>query len=189
MTDMNEIESNRQNLQQQVKRIRSNPDLTDEAKKRMIGEAHAKSMQKHQELVAQHEETQQRAIKDLEKQVFKVYAPARATAAEKEAHRVSFRDALSRAESAAESADVNDRPHVLEGLLARAERQEDRLQAEAIYHLARERGYQGVTDAYLKDRPYERETWERYQSLKKQAEDPTVRIFGYLPPLKPEELR
>jgi hypothetical protein len=186
MTELQDIENNRNKLQEHVKRIRSDQDLNEEAKQRMIADAYSSAMERHKELVAEHQATKAQELKALEKSVFKVHTPGAKTGAEKEAYRMSFRDALSRAESVAQGRDSVTN---LEGMLARAERQGDRVQAEAAYHLALERGYEYIVDAYLADRPYERENLQRYREAKRSAEDPAISLFAYMPPLKPTELR
>lgn len=55
---------------------------------------------KHDQMVAEHKEEQQRSIQNLEKKVFEVSMPLSASPHEKETFRMSYRDAYDRAELA-----------------------------------------------------------------------------------------
>jgi hypothetical protein len=106
---------------------------------------------------------------------------------------MSYRDAYNRAErrveaASASSKDSGTRERALKGPLERAERSGDNQQADAIYHLACERGYWGVADTYLQSRPKAKERWESYAAARQEAESLENRLFGWTPPRRPHEL-
>jgi hypothetical protein len=80
------------------------------------------------------------------------------------------------------------RNQALKDLLERAERTGDDQQADAVYHLARERGMWDVADSYAATRPKAKETWEKYTAARQEAESVHNRLFGWNPPRKPQEL-
>jgi hypothetical protein len=179
---------NKERFNQEVEGIRNHPDLSDEAKQRYLSDAYEKAQAKHEELVTEHKASQQGAIRDLEKQVFKVDFPLSVSTQEKEMIRLSYRDAYDRAERVVAGKEGPERNQALKDLLERAERTGDAQQADAVYHLARERGIWAVCDAYLESRPKAKEVWEKYSAARQEAESLESRLFGFMPPRKPHEL-
>ena len=72
--------------------------------------------------------------------------------------------------------------------MERAERSEDTQQADAVYHLARERGMWSVADSYLASRPKAKERWEKYAAARQESESLENQLFGWAPPRKPHEM-
>lgn len=184
------ILANKEKFNCKVEQIRSHPDYSAEAKRRYLGEAYTEAKATHDRLVTEHKAEQERTIKDLERKVFEVNFPLSVSTQEKEMLRLSYRDAFDRAERVASAHQVGeDRQRALTELLERAERTGDGQQADAIYHLARERGMWGVADAYLTTRPKAKERWEKYRSARQEAESLENRLFGRIVgPRKPHEL-
>jgi hypothetical protein len=57
----------------------------------------------------------------------------------------------------------------LDRLLTRAERTGDPELADAVYHVATERGVRGVADAYLERRPQAKRRWEEFVAASQEA--------------------
>ena len=57
----------------------------------------------------------------------------------------------------------------LDRLLARAERTQDPELADAVYHVATERGERTIADAYLEARPKAKGRWEEYVAARTEA--------------------
>jgi hypothetical protein len=184
------ILKNKERFDRKVKDLRNHPDLSAEAKRRYLSEAYEEAKAAHDEMVAEHKESQQRNIADLERKVFEVRMPLSVSTQEKETIRMSYRNAYDRAERACDSAskDSGSRERALKNLLERAERSGDGQQADAIYHLARESGMWGVADAYVASRPKAKEAWESYSAARQEAESIESRLFGWMPPRKLHEL-
>jgi hypothetical protein len=133
-----QIANNRQDFERKVARIRSNPDLNDEARGRMIGEAYEEADARHRQLAEDQRRQENERVLRLE----------------------------------------------------RAERSGDPRLAEAVYHVATERGLRGVADSYLEGRPAERKKWEEYAAARREAGSAERLLFGTGDhgPIKPAEL-
>ncbi len=185
----NPIHENKERFNRRVEGIRNHPDLSEEAKRRYLGEAYAEAKAEHDRLVTEHKGKQAKNIRNLEREVFHLDFPLGTTTQEKELVRMSYRDGFDRAERVLrEVKNPQERERTLTELLERAERQGDTQQADAIYHLARERGMWNVADAYLKERPKAKERWEKYATARQEAESLENRLFGWAPPREPHEL-
>jgi hypothetical protein len=182
------IANNRQDFERKVAQIRANPDLNDEARRRMIGEAYEGADARHRELAEDQRRKENERILCLDRGVMGLRYPMHASDGDKELARMSYRDAYDRAERAA-SADDTDNV-ALSTLLERAERSGDPRLAEAVYHVATERGLCGVADSYLEARPNEKKRWEDYAAARQEAESVERILFGTGDhgPIKPAEL-
>jgi hypothetical protein len=147
---MTDTATNARQHEEKIARIRSNRDLSDQAKRRMIREIHEEAAREHNRLVAEAREAREQAVRSAERNVFAISYPECASASEKALIVLSYRDARDRAERAAEN---RDDPNPLEDLLDRAESTGDTQLAEAAYHVATLRGARSVAEAYLADRP------------------------------------
>jgi len=174
---------NRQDFDRKLAQIRSNPDLNDQAKRRMLQEAYDEAARKHRELIEKDQSGTSEKLARLEKGVFGLSYPTDAiSGVDKERIRQSYRDASFRISGM--------KPEELERILERADRTGDRQLAKAVYHEATERGVRGVADAYLKDRTQERSRWEEYTAARVEAESVESLLFGAnaYGPTKPPEL-
>jgi hypothetical protein len=182
-----QIEKNRQDFDRRLAQIRSNPDLNDEARRRMIKETYEEADARHQELAAEERRKENERILRLERGVMGIRYPYGLSEAEEELVRMSYRDAYDRAERAVSDTADNE---ALSTLLERAERRGDPRLAEAVYHVATERGLRGVADTYLEGRPAEKKKWEEYVAARQEAESAERILFGAGDhgPMQPAEL-
>ncbi len=173
---------NRQDFDRKLAQIRSNPDLNDQAKRRMLQEAYDEAARKHRELIEKDQSGTSEKLARLEKGVFGMSYPVDVvTGVDKERIRQSYRDASFRVSGM--------KPEELERILERAERTGDGHLAKAVYHEATERGIRHVADSYLKDRTQERSRWEEYTAARVEAESVESLLFGanaYHPDRPPE---
>jgi hypothetical protein len=152
--------------QEEIERIRNNPDLSPEAKRRLMGEANKRAHEENRRLQAEERQALQESVAAAERKVLGISYPERSSTSERAMIAMSYRDARREAESAAsESMDG------LSELLDRAEKSGDTQLAEAVYHVATLRGDRGVAESYLTSRPKERARWERYVEARREAED------------------
>jgi hypothetical protein len=167
---------NRKAFERKLEQIRSNPDLNDDAKRRMIAEAYAEARDRHREHVAEHERQTAEKLGRLERGVMGISYPYGASDADQELVRMSYRDAYDRAERVAslEEGEYDK----LSALLERAERSGDARLAEAVYHVATEKGIRGVADTYLASRPNAKKRWESYVAARQEAESVDNLLFG-----------
>ena len=172
--------------EEKISRIRSNRDLSDQAKQRMIREVHEEASREHNRLVAEAREAREQAVRSAESKVFAISYPERASASEKALIALSYRDARDRAERAAENRENQD---ALEDLLDRAEKSGDAQLAEATYHVATLRGARSVADAYLTERPTARRRWESYVEARQEADPLNLNVLAsVVGPQRPPEL-
>jgi hypothetical protein len=184
MTDARTV--NAQRHDEKIARIRSNPDLSEHAKRRMIGEIHREAVAEHARLTQEAREAREEAVRSAERKVLGISYPERASAHEKALIALSYRDARDRAERAASDGQNTD---ALAELLERAETSGDAQLAEAAYHVATLRGSRPIADAYLADRPAARRQWEAYVEARQEADSLTVNaLAGVVGPQRPSEL-
>lgn len=189
---MSTIAENRAKAEREIEKIRANPDLSAEAKRRKIQEVYERSVAEHRELVEEERRAEAEAIASAERKVLGIPYPERSSASERAMIALSYRDALDRAERAA--SDREDLGALLD-LLERAEVSGDSLLARAVYHTATRRGVRQVADAYLASRPTEQARWERYMQVRNEArysgglEGLVLAGAESVRPAKPAELR
>jgi len=184
---MTDTATNARQHEEKIERIRRNPDLSDQAKQRMIKEVHEHASREHSRLVAEAREAREEAVRSAEHKVIAISSyPERASASEKALIALSYRDARDRAERAAEDRENQD---ALEDLLDRAEKTGDTQLAEATYHVATLRGARSVADRYLSSRPTAHNRWEAYIEARREA-DPLNMDFlaSVVGPQRPPEL-
>jgi hypothetical protein len=63
------ITENRTRYNEQIERIRANPDLSDEAKRRKIAALHEEATQEHLRLVGEERKETQRALEQMERKL------------------------------------------------------------------------------------------------------------------------
>ena len=88
MTDTRTL--NTQRHDEKIARIRSNPDLSEHAKRRMIGETHREAVAEHARLT---QEVREEAVRSAERKMLGISYPERASAHEKALIALSYRDA------------------------------------------------------------------------------------------------
>ena len=125
---MTDTATNARQHEEKIARIRSNRDLSDQAKQRMIREVHEDASREHNRLVTEAREAREEAVRSAESKVFAISYPERATASEKALIALSYRDARDRAERAAAD---RENQGALEDLWDRAEKTGDAQLAEA----------------------------------------------------------
>jgi len=144
------ITENRTRYNEQIERIRANPDLSDEAKRRKIAALHEEATQEHLRLVGEERKETQRALEQMERKLLGISYLEGARSHEKAIIAMSYRDARERVERAALD---KENPEALAELLTSAERSGDAQLAEVAFHVATVRGNRRVADTYLATRP------------------------------------
>jgi hypothetical protein len=183
---MTDTATNARQHEERIARIRANPDLNQDAKRRMIREIHEEASREHSRLVAEAREEREAAVQYTESKVFAISYPERATASEKAIIALSYRDARDRAERAAED---RENPDALVDLLDRAEKSGDAQLAEAAYHVATLRGARHIAEAYLADRPTAKRRWESYVEARQEADPRNLDVLAsVVGPRRPPEL-
>jgi hypothetical protein len=176
---------NRTRYSEQIERIRANPDLSDEAKRRQIAAVHEEATQEHLRLVKEEREETQRALEQMERKLLGISYPENARPHEKAIIALSYRDARDRVERAASD---KTNPEALVELLTSAETSGDTQLAEAAFHVATVRGNRSVADSYLAKRPKVQSRWESYVEARKEAESLGGLVNASVTPPRPQEL-
>ena len=184
---MTKTATNARRHEEKIARIRRNPDLNQDAKRRMIKEVHEHASREHSRLVAEAREAREQAVASAESKVFAISYPERATASEMAMIALSYRDARDRAECAAAD---RDESAALGDLLNRAQKTGDTQLAEAAYHVATLRGGTArVADAYLAERATARRRWESYVEARQEADPLNMDVLAsVVGPQRPPEL-
>jgi hypothetical protein len=162
----------RQDLDRELETIRGYADLTEEAKRRRIAEAYEKARPAYERAVEAEEWRIAERVGKSEKAVFATRYPMGTTEAEMASIRAARRSAYNDVyNSVAFSGGPQDTEEALERLLERAERTDDPELADAVYHIATERGSRVVADAYLEKRPAEKKRWDEYVAARQEDEN------------------
>ena len=159
-TDPTEI-LNRRNAE--VAKIRGFVDLTEEAKERRIAEVNERAQAQYAEAREADERKRAERVEKAEKALFETPYPYAASDVEQAQIRALRRGAYDGVYSSiAFSEDPEYAAEELDRLLTRAERTGDPELADAVYHVATERGVRKVADAYLEKRPQAKRRWEEF---------------------------
>ena len=181
----------KQDLDRKLEQIRNHPDYSPEAKLRYIGEAYEKAQAEYREAVESREREIRERVGKAERAVFGHRYPYAASDAEKAQLRAARRAAYDEVYRSASSVEDPGRAREeLTRLLERAERIADPELADAVYHVATEKGIRSVADSYLEGRPEERKRWEGYVGAREEADSLERKLghamgFGLM---KPQEL-
>jgi len=152
---------NRRNSE--VAKIRGYADLTEEAKDRRIAEVSERAQAQYAEAREADERERAERVEKAEKALFETPYPYAASDVEQAQIRALRRGAYDGVyNSIAFSEDPEYAAEELDRLLTRAERTGDPELADAVYHVATERGVRKVADAYLEKRPQAKRRWEEF---------------------------
>jgi len=180
----------KQELDRKLEAIRSNGDLSEDAKRRYIAQAWERAQADYRESM----ETEERRIQErkdkAEKALFEIPYPYAADEREKAQIRAVRRSAYDSVYNSLYFLDPEEAREELERLLTRAERTQDPELADAVYHVATERGERTVADAYLEKRPKAQKRWEEFVAASQEANSVDRKLgnamgFGLM---KPPEL-
>jgi hypothetical protein len=143
-----------------VTQIRGYADLTEEAKERRITEVNERAQAEY----AEAREAAEREIRErAEKALCEIPYPYAASDVEMAQIRALRREAYESVYNSIAFAQDPEHGHEELGrLLTRAERTQDSELADAVYHVATERGVRKVADAYLEKRPNARKRWDEF---------------------------
>jgi DNA-nicking Smr family endonuclease len=138
----------------EVAKIRGFADLTEEAKERRIAEVSERAQAQYAEAREADERERAERVEKAEKALFETPYPYAASDVEQAQIRALRRGGYDGVYSSiAFSEDPEYAAEELDRLLTRAERTGDPERADAVYHVATERGVRKVADAYLEKRP------------------------------------
>jgi DNA-nicking Smr family endonuclease len=180
----------KQDLDRTLEAIRSNGDLSEEAKRCYIGEAYEKAQVDLRAAL----ETVEREIVErqnkAEKALFEIPYPYAADEVEKAQIRALRRSAYDSVYTSLYFLNPEEARGELERLLTRAERTQDPELADAVYHVATERGERSVADAYLQKMPKAQKRWEEFTSASQEVNSVDRKLEGAMGYglMKPPEL-
>jgi hypothetical protein len=158
---------NRRNAE--VAKIRSYPGLTEEAKERRIAEGSERARSEYAEARQAAEREMAERVSKAEKALFETPYPVAADDLEKTQIRAARRSAYDGVYHSLYFLEPEEAREELDRLLARAERTGDVELADAVFHVATERGERSVADAYLEGRPQQRRRWEEFVAASQEA--------------------
>jgi hypothetical protein len=160
----------KQELDRTLERIRSDRDLSEEAKRRRIAEAYQDAEGRYRKAIEGQERGAAERLARAEREAFSIRYPMAASDAEKAQVRASFRGAYNDVYYATSFIDdPEERARELARMLQRAELSGDPELADAVYHVAAERGVGGVVESYLAGRPEQRKRHEELASAREEA--------------------
>jgi hypothetical protein len=185
-----QIAHNRQETLRQIEQVRNYTHLSGEGKRQELKEVYRRGLEKHKQLVQQHEDQKHT---ELERKHHELFSPAfRISEADyqRDAIRRDYRQALAEADKVLDEGGVKE----LQRYLERAQLSGDRHAAKAAFSVAHSRSYEPVVEAYLDAFPEEREKYETYQTLDGEVRNPDARQrfadsfeLGFVP--KPQEIQ
>jgi len=158
---------NRRNAE--VAKIRGYADLTEEAKERRIAEVNERAKAEYAEACEAAEREIRERREKAEKALFETHYPYAASDVEQAQIRALRRSAYDSVYNSLFLLKPEEACEELDRLLARAERMQDPELADAVYHVATERGERSVADAYLEKRPPQKRRWEEYVAASQEA--------------------
>jgi len=168
-TDPTEI-LNRQNAE--IAEIRGYADLSQEAKDRRIAEASERARAEYAAAREAGERERAARVAKAEEALFQTPYPYAASALEQAQIRALRRGAYESVEALlARVPDPEYAGEELDRLLTRAERTQDPELADAVYHVATERGARNIADAYLEKRPHAKRRWEEFVAASREARE------------------
>lgn len=141
------IHENRAAFTHKTAQIQANRDLNNEAKRRMIREAHQAAVEEHQRLLKEHQAAKKRYEQDLFESAFAAPIPLTASVVEQAQLRNLYTGALAQAEAAS-----GDRA-ALRYMLRNARIAQDRIMMTAVGRVAHRIGDFELLNEYLEARP------------------------------------
>jgi cell division septum initiation protein DivIVA len=177
----NRIETRRGLLQHDYSSVRSNPDLTESAKRRKLAELHEKAQAEHRKLRDEAEAERKRVKEDAQRRLYSPLIPRSAHGAERQTYLLSLRDAVDRTKRASE--DVKNAGEKLEELYQLASRHGDVL----LKYAAFARGFLsgGFVNSYL-DEQHLRDAYEVVNADEKV--ELMEKVFDQVEPPAPAEI-
>jgi hypothetical protein len=149
------LSENRRELAEETATINGEPDLSEEAKARYVGEARERAQAKSAEIIDGHDKAISERLELNEKRLFKLSYPKDAlTESQKEGFRASYRQAALQLLGASEE--------TVSRAMSRAFRTGDTVLEQAANHESIERGLSEVGDEYRERHPRAREVWATY---------------------------
>ena len=158
---------NRRNAE--VAQIRGYVDLTEEAKERRIAEVNERAQAEYAEARKAAEREIRERVEKAEKALFETPYPVAADDLEKAQIRALRRGAYDGVYHSLYFLGPEEAREELDRLLTRPERTGDPELADAVYHIATERGERSVADAYLERRPNQKRRWEAFVAANQDA--------------------
>ena len=149
------LSENRRELAEETAKFNREPDLSEEAKARYVGEARERAQAKYAQIIDGHEKAIAERLEQNEMRRFKLSYPKDAlTESQKEGFRSSYRQAALQLLGVTEE--------TVSRALSRAFRTGDAVLEQAAYHESIERGLSEVGDEYRERHPQAREVWATY---------------------------
>lgn len=184
-----QIAANRQDVQDKVDQVRSNPHLSDEGKRQRIAALYTSAMERHNVLLERHRAEQEKKLEDLHNALFAPKFTISMANFQIDSLRREFRKSLSEADKVLSDGGVEG----LQRYLEMAQLSGDSLAARATFAVAHNRNYEPVVEAYLDAFPEERATYEEYQNLDRQTRNPNpadllAQSFELAAPPRPPEI-
>jgi hypothetical protein len=178
-------------LDRKLEQIRSNRDLTDEAKRRLIAEAWENLSTRYTEAIESAERKALEKVSKAEREVMRIRYPAIASDSEKASVRASYRGAYDTTYYAVSFIDdPEQREWELARMLSRADLTGDPELADAIFHIALENDASSVVESYLSTRPEQRKRLDALSAAREEAAAVEQELSGakMFPLRKPPEL-
>ena len=167
------LSENRRELAEEAAKINREPDLSDEAKARYVGEAKERAQAKYAEIIDGHDQAIRDRLEQNESRLFKLsYPKDTVTDSQKETFRASYRQAAFH---------LLDAPaETLSRMMSRALRTGNTALGQACYHEAIERGLSEVGDEYRERYPTAAEHWNTYVRDRRASESREHILAGAL---------
>ncbi len=175
------IELERQLAKFDYSQIRNNPDLNDEAKRRLLRESFEHHKRRHEEIL---DEARQQQVEERERASKALYAPPippGMKTAEREQLVRSARDAALRV------LDVRD-PEPLDKLADLARRLGDDQLEHAVFSRALDLDYRPIINSYIEKRPELQDAYRAYTANDDSPENLRERVFNLKPLQPPAEI-
>jgi len=176
-----EFEAMNEKLQQalnaKVEQVREDRRLTRPEQRQQITDLWNRVSEYHATTFKAHKEILEERAADQEKAVFYIFPPQR------DSVRAAYNDLYSRTEGTGGAEGLKNAREELERQWERAVRTGDNALMTAVGHIAVERGWEGLRDAWLATSQERTEAWGRYAEARTKLanwQDPQARMWGNL---------
>jgi hypothetical protein len=160
------ISENLKRYREKVEEVRSDRDLSEEAKRRYLDEAYQQARRRYEELAAERRQEVRQRVERTRAEAFKVPT---LLGADKANLLSSYRDALYRADGEMD-------PKRLSLMLDRAHETGDTIMAKAILRRGYELKSEHLVSSYLERFPSERDKWDEFVDAATESND--VEAYG-----------